>query len=88
MIFRSGLRGDARSTKPHPGDLAPDYVRAVARAKADHGICALAERRLPMRPILAADTTLEFAGEIIGKPLDEADAAAILRRLSGRTHRV
>ena len=37
---------------------------------------------------IAADTTLELAGEITGKPVDEADAAAILRRLSGRTHGV
>jgi septum formation protein len=40
------------------------------------------------RPVLSADTTLEFAGEIIGKPQDAADAEAILRRLSGQTHRV
>jgi len=33
-------------------------------------------------------TTLEFEGEIIGKPLDAADAQAILTRLSGNTHRV
>ena len=33
-------------------------------------------------------TTLEFAGEIIGKPDDAAHATAILRRLSGQTHRV
>jgi septum formation protein len=38
--------------------------------------------------VLAADTTLELDGEIIGKPRDAQDAAAILRRLSGRTHRV
>ena len=40
------------------------------------------------QPVLAADTTLEFAGEVIGKPLDASDAQAILRRLSGQTHRV
>jgi len=38
--------------------------------------------------VLAADTTLDFDGEIIGKPRDEDDAAAILARLSGRGHRV
>ena len=38
--------------------------------------------------MLAADTTLELDGQIIGKPVDGPDAAAILRRLSGRTHRV
>ena len=89
LIFRSGLRGDAQVDETaHPGEAAPEYVERVARAKADHGICLLAERRLPMRPILAADTTLEFAGEIIGKPVDDADATAILQHLSGQTHRV
>ena len=41
-----------------------------------------------MRPILAADTTLEFDGKVIGKPIDAADASTILQRLSGQTHRV
>ena len=38
--------------------------------------------------VVSADTTLEFNGEIIGKPFDATDATAILRRLSGQTHRV
>ena len=89
LIFRAGLRCDPQVDESvHGGEAALDYVERVARAKADHGIDLLAERRLPMRPILAADTTLEFAGGIIGKPVDDADAAAILRRLSGQTHRV
>ncbi len=40
------------------------------------------------QPVLAADTALEFEGKIIGKPADAEDAKAILRRLSGKTHRV
>lgn len=89
LIFRSGLRSDPEVDESTlAGEGAEAYVERVARAKAEHGLALLAERRLPMRPILAADTTLEFAGEIIGKPIDEADAAAILRRLSGNAHRV
>lgn len=89
LIFRTGLRCDPQVDESvHAGEPALDYVERVARAKADHGIDLLAERRLQMRPILAADTTLEFAGEIIGKPVDDADAVAILQRLSGQTHRV
>jgi len=89
VIFRTGLRTDPQvDERPHPGEAAPAYVERVARAKAEHGINLLLERRLPLRPVLAADTTLEFAGEIIGKPVDEADAAAILRRLSGQVHEV
>ena len=89
VIFRSGLRTDPQVDEAlHAGETAPAYVERVARAKAGHGIDLLLERRLPLRPVLAADTTLELAGEIIGKPVDEADALAILRRLSGRTHGV
>jgi septum formation protein len=46
------------------------------------------ERHLIPHPVLAADTTVEVDGSVIGKPEHEADAVAILQRLSGRTHRV
>lgn len=36
--------------------------------------------------VLAADTVVTLAGQIIGKPLDRADAERILQRLSGSTH--
>lgn len=89
VVFRGGLRSDSETDEtPLPGELPVAYVERVARAKAMHGLKIVEERRLPMRPVLAADTTLELDGEIIGKPVDMADAAAILRRLSGRTHRV
>jgi septum formation protein len=38
--------------------------------------------------ILAADTSVVVGGEILGKPIDDADAARMLRRLSGRRHEV
>ncbi|HEY1912160.1 MAG TPA: Maf family protein [Vicinamibacterales bacterium] len=38
--------------------------------------------------ILAADTAVIVNGQILGKPKDDADAAAMLRRLSGRRHKV
>ena len=89
LIFRGGLRSDSETDEtPHAGEDPVAYVERVTCAKAEYGINLLLERRLPLRPVLAADTTLEFAGEIIGKPADEADAAAILRRLSGQTHAV
>lgn len=73
---------------PFPGEVPIVYVERVTRAKAEHGETIVHERHLPPRPILSADTTLEFAGEIIGKPVDMADATQILRRLSGQSHRV
>ena len=38
--------------------------------------------------VLGADTVILFNGTVIGKPRDPADAAAILRRLSGQRHQV
>jgi septum formation protein len=38
--------------------------------------------------ILAADTSVVVGGEILGKPSADADAARMLRRLSGRRHEV
>jgi septum formation protein len=43
-------------------------------------------RAHPGRVVLAADTLVALDHELIGKPADEAEAAALLRRLSGRTH--
>lgn len=38
--------------------------------------------------VLVADTTVTIDGEILGKPVDHADAARMLARLSGKTHQV
>ena len=71
-----------------PGEQALAYVARVAREK---GACAwnvLHLRRMPLRPVLSADTTVTIDGEILGKPADPAEAIAMLERLSGRTHQV
>ncbi|MDX9995434.1 MAG: Maf family protein [Rhodocyclaceae bacterium] len=89
LLFRSGMRADPETCEdPLPGEAPDAYALRVAEAKARHGAQLLAVRRLPVRPVLAADTTLDVEGEIIGKPADDADAATILTRLSGRAHRV
>jgi septum formation protein len=59
------------------------WVEAAARAKA----AAVAVIH-PEALIVAADTIVVWDGEILGKPQDEREAAAMLRRLSGRTHQV
>lgn len=38
--------------------------------------------------LVAADTTVVIDGDVLGKPRDAADAAIMLRRLSGRVHDV
>ena len=89
LLFRSAPREDgAVSEDPLPGEAAADYVVRVARANALHGRQLIALRRMLPRLVLAADTTLDLDGGIIGKPRDDADAVAILSRLSGRSHRV
>ncbi|MFN6961850.1 MAG: Maf family protein, partial [Rhodocyclaceae bacterium] len=89
LPFRSGPRADAETSEEVlPGEAPAAYALRVATAKARHGQRLQALRRLPQRIVLAADTTLDLEGEIIGKPQNDAEALAILRRLSGRSHRV
>lgn len=65
-----------------------DYVRRMAREKAQHGLSSMHERGLPVRPVLGADTEVVLEDEVLGKPRDPEHAAQMLRRLSGRTHTV
>jgi septum formation protein len=89
IVFRDGERADSETDEtPRPGEDPTRYVERVARAKSAHGLKVIRERKLPPRPVLSADTTLEFNGRIVGKPTDMAEASEILRSLSGQTHRV
>lgn len=67
-----------------PGEPAEEYVRRVAREKAGAGL--LTVMTVPGAIVLGADTEVILDDEVFGKPRDAADAAAMLRRLSGRTH--
>jgi septum formation protein len=71
-----------------PAELPDDYVRRVGRAKAEVGWDRVVQRRLRRFPVLAADTVVCVDDKILGKPADPADAARMLRLLSGREHRV
>ncbi len=71
-----------------PGETAELYVARVTREKAACAWAIVQNRRLTVRPVLAADTTVTIDGEILGKPADKAEAVALLERLSGRTHQV
>ncbi len=71
-------------------DLRPDedpiaYVVRLARDKAQAVFTAVND---PEAIVLGADTTVTLDGHILAKPEDAADAARMLRLLSGRTHRV
>ncbi len=68
-------------------ESAEEYVRRVAQAKAQ--AAAEQARQAGERAIvIAADTTVLVAGQILEKPADAADARRMLRLLSGRSHEV
>ena len=68
------------------GEAAAEYVRRVAREKAGAGLLQVVA--VPGALVLGADTEVILDGDVFGKPADADDAAAMLRRLSGRTHEV
>jgi septum formation protein len=86
--------GVAHEVRPAPVDETPfsgetprDHVVRVAAAKAAAAAGAAASSGRAVL-VLAADTTVALDGVLLGKPRDDADALAMLRRLAGRTHDV
>lgn len=73
---------------PRDGESATDYVRRIARTKANVGWERMTERGLIARPVLGADTEVVLEGHIFGKPADAPHALEMLDRLNGRTHLV
>ncbi len=71
------------SEDPLPGEKEKDCAERLAREKA----LAIARLR-PGEAVLGADTIVVIDDQILGKPTGAADAARMLRMLSGRTHRV
>jgi len=67
-----------------PGEAPGDYVLRLAEKKARK----VAETAAAEKVMMAADTAVVDAGEILGKPADEADAVRMLKRLRGHTHQV
>ncbi|MEQ9544698.1 MAG: Maf family protein [Marinobacter sp.] len=65
------------------GDESPsNYVERLAREKAVAGVSDSAEI------VIGSDTSVVLGGDILGKPVNAADAEATLSRLSGHTHQV
>jgi septum formation protein len=69
-----------------PGEAPIDYVSRVAREKAGAGLLKMSG--VGGAVILGADTEVVLGDEVFGKPVDAADAARMLRKLSGRLHLV
>jgi septum formation protein len=77
VIAPSVVENEERGTPPRR------MVADNAALKADW-----AASRNPRAVVLGADTTVALDDEALNKPLDQASAFGMLRRLSGRTHRV
>ena len=77
---------------PLPGELPVDLVHRLAIDKVEAveavDVIDIADVSDHDVVVLAADTTVEVAGEILGKPADADDARRMLRSLSARTHLV
>ena len=77
---------------PLPQEKARTYVERVTLAKSAAALARWKKSDLPWAPILCADTTVSLPnhpnGEILGKPIDAADAIRILTMLSGKVHEV
>ena len=69
--------------RPLPAEAPADYTMRIARAK---GIAAAHELKSGL--VIGADTVVVLEGRVIGKPVSDKDARAILESLSGRWHAV
>jgi septum formation protein len=89
LLARLGIRfAVAPSHIPEvllPGESAEEHVLRLSREKARE---VAGRGEVAGRWFLGSDTEVVRNGSILGKPQDAADAAAMLRSLSGRAHRV
>ena len=68
---------------PRPGEWPEDYMLRLSLDKA-RSVVDIAGTAT----VLGADTVVAIDGEILGKPVDVADATRMLKMLRGRTHSV
>lgn len=85
LLTRAGIGFVVRPAdideSPHEYETPTEYVRRLSLEKSAAVIG-------PNEIVVAADTTVECDGRVLEKPVDDADAAAMLRVLSDRDHHV
>lgn len=88
LLAPTGLSFEVRPAgipeHPLPGEDPRSMVERLAEAKAR----AIAELSEPQVVVLGSDTAVVLDGDILGKPRDAEHALTLLRRLTGRIHRV
>ncbi len=89
LLHQIGVQFDQQVTEidetPRKNESAEAYVARLALEKARAVQARLGDDEVP---VLGADTAVVIDEEILGKPRDESHAAAMLRQLAGREHRV
>ena len=87
LLRSAGIRFEVQPAHipedPLPGEAARDCAERLACAKALE-----VARQRPHDCVLGADTVVVVDRQLLGKPSDAADAARMLRMLSGREHHV
>jgi len=85
LLVRAGLEFQVRPADidetPHDYETPSEYVRRLSLEKSAAVIGA-------NEIVVAADTTVDVDGRVLEKPVDDVDAAAMLRMLSDRNHHV
>ena len=87
LLARLGLDPEIRPAAVDETPLAGEPPLALVIRLADAKARAVQDPTAD-EVVLAADTMVVLDGEALGKPRDDAEAAGMLRRLSGRTHEV
>ncbi len=79
--FQPVVSNEPETIDPGLSPEAQTIILAERKARA-------VESQLEAGIVLGADTIVVLDGQLLGKPVDDADATRMLRRLSGREHRV
>ncbi|MEO6802639.1 MAG: Maf family protein [Granulicella sp.] len=90
LLTQIGLTFDVETADIDETPQVGEDVRVYVQRLAEHKAAAVFARHgNPARlTVLGADTTVVCDGQILGKPVDNADAARMLRLLSGKVHQV
>jgi septum formation protein len=85
--YRFQVEASSVAESCRPGEDAIRFATRLAREKAEE-VFARHESSDEGLTVLGADTVVVCDGEVMGKPVDAAEAARMLLLLSGRTHQV
>jgi septum formation protein len=82
-------REDAEGLEARLGHEPPAcYVQRVTLLKLQSALARWQAQKLPLAPVLCADTTVALGSDILGKPANAVEAEHMLTRLAGQSHRV